>query len=280
MEALRIRPVAVGWKAHAALRMAGGVARVLAPLTASIYLDAGGEIVWLGRRDSLRHPRAMQAASEPRIDGQTLRLDVDGLAPWRAPRAPHADATVLRSAACDLLVLLRRPGADRVVPQGLGSLLAGVRPDFPLDRAVDRVAEIAAACDRGDARCAMIAADPLLGLGPGLTPSGDDFVGGVLFARHAVEPPASAWAQAASTIVARAHGRTHPISAALLEDLAAGEGHEPLHDVIDALARGAIEDAWRAVHQLGRLGHSSGWDMLAGVMVGLAGAAALPALGR
>lgn len=280
MTIVLVRPVAVGWKAHAALRMAGGVARVIAPLTASIFLDAGGEIVWLGRPDSLRHPRAMLAAGEPRIDGQTLRLDLAGLDPWRPPRPRHADVTALRSAACDLLALLRQPRADPVWPQGLGSLLAGVRPDFPLDRAVERVGEIAAACDRGDAQRVMVAAEPLLGLGPGLTPSGDDFVGGVLFARHAVAPPGSAWAQAASTIVARARDRTHPISAALLEDLAAGEGHEPLHDLVDALAQGAIEDAWAAVQQLGRLGHSSGWDMLAGVMVGLAGSAVLLPLGR
>ncbi len=253
---------------------------MVAPLTASIYLEAGGEIVWLGRRDSPRHPRAMLAASEPSADGQTLRStspssirgDRHGPATPTSRRCGAPPATFSPScagrapiASCLRASAVSSPGSGRI---------------FRSTALSTSSREIAAACDRGDAGARMIAAEPLLGLGPGLTPSGDDFIGGVLFARHAVEPPGSAWAQAASTIVARAHDRTHPISAALLEDLAAGEGHEPLHDLVDALARGAIEDAWAAVQRLGRLGHSSGWDMLAGVMVGLAGAAALPALRR
>ena len=135
---------------------------------------------------------------------------------------------------------------------------------------------MADACERDDAAAAATAGEPLLGLGPGLTPSGDDFVGGVLFARHVLAPGDTAWSAAAASLVERARTRTHPVSAALMTDLAHGEGHEPLHDLIDALADGDAPDrARRAVEQLGRLGHSSGWDMLTGVLVGLAGPAAL-----
>jgi hypothetical protein len=134
---------------------------------------------------------------------------------------------------------------------------------------------MADACARDAAADAAAAGEPLLGLGPGLTPSGDDFVGGVLFARRVLAPGDAAWSRAATSLVERTHTRTHPISAALLTDLAHGEGHEPLHDLVDALADGAPDRALAAVEQLGRLGHSSGWDMLTGVLVGLTGPAAL-----
>jgi hypothetical protein len=269
-----IRPGGAGWKAHAALRASGGTAHVVAPLADSLYLEAGGEILWLGGRGSLRHPRAVLAAGDLPRGHARLAIDLEGLEPWRPRRVQGADRAVLRAGARDLRERLAG-SAHPARPAGLGRLLVAAPADFPLDRAARTVAEVAGACDRDDARGAASAADSLLGLGPGLTPSGDDFVGGVLFARCALGPSA-AWARAGSAVVARARARTHPISAALLSDLATGEGPEPLHDLIDALARRATGAAWGAVERLGRHGASSGWDMLAGVLVGLAGTGALP----
>jgi hypothetical protein len=275
---------AIGWRAHAALSGTAGAARVLAPLTTSIYLEAGGEIIWVGPSDGLRHPRAvLAAAAEPwpsymaRIQAETVGFDIAGLHPWRPPRSARAAAAGLGRAARDLVAVLRRP--VRPAPLGLGRLLLGHAPDFPLDRAVDPVMALAAACDADDPTAVVAAADALLGLGPGLTPSGDDFVGGVLCARNWAGTRADDWSRAAALVIERARTRTHPISVALLEDLAAGEGHEPLHDVVDALIRRDERRALAAVEQLGALGHSSGWDMLTGLLVGIGGRAVLAAFG-
>src|SRR5438477_478010 len=82
---------------------------------------------------------------------------------------------------------------------------------------------------------------------------------------------AARWRSAAEAIRASAPGRTHPISAALLGDLLDGEGWAPLHDLASALAAGAPEAAAReAARRLTRLGHSSGWDLLAGFVAGAA----------
>ena len=271
-DATVIRPAAMGWKAHAALRTSGGVARVMASLTESIYLKACGEIVWLGPPRSPRHPRAVLAAASSGRHA-SLSFDLAGLEPWRPTRIA-LDRASLRTGAVDLAARLRRQ-RDGAPPPGFAGLLVGAPLDFPLHHAAGPVAEMAAACEVDDAGRAASAAGALLGLGPGLTPAGDDFVGGMLFARHALGPDA-AWASVGATIVAWARARTHPISAALLEDLAAGESHEPLHGLVPALAQRAGGEAWRAVEQLGRLGSSSGWDMLTGVLVGLAGTSALP----
>src|SRR5207247_1635834 len=183
---MRIREIiGIGWRADAALRGGHGEARVLAVLSTSIYVDAGGEVLWVGARDATPHARA-GAADDP-----------------------------------------ARPAE---------------------------------------------AATALLGCGPGLTPAGDDFTGGAFFARallaRAGIVDAAAWQAGASAVRTAAARLTHPIGAALLGDLLAGEGWAPLHDLAAALARDDEPAALDAAGRLTRLGHSSGWDLLAGFVAG------------
>src|SRR5262249_41662879 len=102
--------------------------------------------------------------------------------------------------------------------------------------------------------------------------AGDDYVGGVFFAHALLDAAESRerWRMAGETVTAQARQATHPISAVLLGDLVAGRGHAPLHDVVRALADGgplpALIDAAR---RLRRIGHSSGWDILAGLLTAL-----------
>src|SRR5205085_2196654 len=108
------------------------------------------------------------------------------------------------------------------------------------------------------------------GLGGGLTPSGDDFVGGALFAQRLLPThDRSAWDLAAARIVADAAALTHAISATLLADLSAGEGWAPLYALLDALARADTDAAIAAARSLTAMGHSSGWDIVAGVVAAL-----------
>ena len=99
------------------------------------------------------------------------------------------------------------------------------------------------------------AAEGLIGLGPGLTPSGDDYLGGVLVAlqlRGRGVHAASLW----RWLEPRLAARTSPLSAAHLAAAAAGEAHEALHEVLNG---GAPE-------RLDGVGHCSGWDAFAGAM--------------
>jgi hypothetical protein len=267
-----VNVVAIGAIAHAALRRAGGRARVLARLRSSTYLTADGAIVWLGAAGATLHPRAILVATAPALDTDDVQVDAGGLAPWW-PALP-----VLRADATARLLLdgWRRLAADcgaLGTPGGFGALLTGHPLAFPLEGARGAAEALALACARDDAPAAADAALALLGLGAGLTPSGDDYVGGALFARHllaaAGRADAPAWRRAARTIVAAAPTRTHPISVALLDDLAAGLGWAPLHDLVTALAAGAPRAALEAALRLTRLGHTSGWDLLAGLGAGL-----------
>jgi Protein of unknown function (DUF2877) len=100
-------------------------------------------------------------------------------------------------------------------------------------------------------------AQALIGLGPGLTPSGDDYLGGMLVALHALGREAQArglwrWLQPRLS-------RTSAISGAHLEAAAAGEAHEVLHEVLS-------KPSDVTVRNLKTLGHCSGWDALAGAV--------------
>jgi hypothetical protein len=99
-------------------------------------------------------------------------------------------------------------------------------------------------------------AERLIGLGPGLTPSGDDYLGGVLVALHALAraPQAdSLW----RWLEPRLAERTGAISAAHLAAAAAGQAHEALHAVL----AGSSD-----LGELDAVGHCSGWDSLAGAL--------------
>lgn len=269
-----IRLTALGWKAREALARSGGHARVFATLSESAYLTAGDEMIWLGRGGAALHARAMLTdASLPSGIGE-LTLDASGLSAWRAATF-HSPPDRLAAGGRSLLALVRAAaGLDRP-PRGLGGLLVGAPLPFPLGDVTDRVVALAGVRRAADAPAAAF---PLLGLGPGLTPSGDDLVGAFLFARRvtatAAETPA--WQRAAAAIVTAARDRTHPISLTLLADLAGGDAHAPLHDLTHALAASLAPAMLReATDRLTRIGHSSGWDMLAGLLIAVLGREAI-----
>ena len=176
----------------------------------------------------------------------------------------------------DLLGALRRGWTD-ARPAGLGALLAGGRPTPSRSTAPPTpCAAMADACARDDRGRAAAAAAPLLGLGPGLTPSGDDFVGGALFARRVLRRRPSRRGAAAASLVERARSRTHPDQrGAARRSGRRARATRPSTISSTRWPTARADEPWRAVARLGRLGHSSGWDMLTGVLVGLAGPAAL-----
>lgn len=274
-----IKATTVGFKARAALERTEGSARVLARLSGSIYLTARDEIVWLGREGTSLHPRAVQVAEVPLAPspGSALVLDLAAARLWKPAEAclTPDSASLLVGGCRRVLAALDALGK----PEGFGALLVGARPSFPLDALAPRARALAEACGRDDARAAASAATRLLGAGPGLTPAGDDLVGGAFFARRVLTragaADGAAWRAAAADVLEAARGATHPISAALLADLLEGHGWAPLHDLLDALAAGAPgAEALGAATRLVAIGHSSGWDLLTGLIAGTLGEAA------
>ena len=108
----------------------------------------------------------------------------------------------------------------------------------------------------------------LAGLGPGLTPSGDDVLMGLMHAWFSRYPAGRA--QTASEIVADAAvPRTTSLSAAWLRAAAAGEAGVLWHRLIAATAAGDERELRETIRRILATGHTSGADALAGFVAGL-----------
>lgn len=108
------------------------------------------------------------------------------------------------------------------------------------------------------------AARGLTGLGPGLTPSGDDFLGGLMIGLRDLGMAGIAgaiWLGLQPDLTSR----TNLISIAHLEAAAAGMGHSAVHALFLALRGEATSAIDRAMTDISSIGHCSGWDTLAGL---------------
>jgi hypothetical protein len=110
----------------------------------------------------------------------------------------------------------------------------------------------------------------LVGLGPGLTPSGDDFLGGVLVALRQLGASGLA-ARLATAVLAHAEWGTNEISRAHLAAAASGEGAAALHGLLTSLCTPGAPGMRDWVSAIEAIGHSSGWDAVAGISLAAAG---------
>ncbi|GAA2407264.1 hypothetical protein GCM10010191_14460 [Actinomadura vinacea] len=143
-------------------------------------------------------------------------------------------------------------------------------------------------CAAGDLAGTVEAAERIVGLGPGLTPSGDDILSGLLLSLRLLGGALRAgghgtgrgggraewmadWLGAAVT--ADAGTRTTALAATLLHCAASGAAGAEVAAVLRAVA--GHEPAAPAVRRLLAAGHTSGADLAAGVLAGCRAALAL-----
>ena len=180
---------------------------------------------------------------------------------WPEPPAAWQAAGLARGLmlAADLLASTQ--------PAGLLLLGPASKPS-PLAAAVAPLSYLDQLLRQHDAAAAPIAADaiaPLVGLGPGLTPSGDDYLGGMLVALAVIGRTGlrdRLWRALAPLLPQR----TVDISCAHLAAAAEGFGSAALHRALNAILAGATDDIALAIAALARVGHTSGMDALAGAL--------------
>lgn len=106
-------------------------------------------------------------------------------------------------------------------------------------------------------------AKKLVGLGPGLTPSGDDFLGGAMVALHAIgkgDICSLLWSKIGSYVAAS----TNSISLAHLKAASDGMGSDLIHRALSTIASGDVYALEPSIAGIGRIGYSSGWDIISG----------------
>ena len=290
----------VGSKAKDLLALPEFEGKVLAVLSDTIYLSArDGEVFWICPERFPLHRRCILVLLSPKVvsgekcfwqfphltfSGGSF-IDLSTAREWN-PSGSEARGSVSLTGlwACfrrllgvlDLLEVHEGMGRAISLSRALaeGSTLPAFPPTSIMGRVQDLARDLAHACLDQDLRFVTRIGIEMIGLGPGLTPSGDDFLGGLFFAArslHQAYPEDFFWDEdAVFDLLGWAKTRTHPISYTVFSDLALGHGPEPLHDLLGGLLEGrGFNPILEAALRVSAIGHSSGWDMLAGAVTGM-----------
>ena len=258
-------------------------ARVAAVFSRSLHLESEGDfacigdpsigrgplnaVLDLGGWAELTTPPSPPGKSASIVQGVirigTMVLDTTGAERWHPTAWPPA---ARRKGDLQALQRLQGLAAEQAPRDGLARIVFDLMGDpcSALERvALPRVERLRAWIA---ARQSALPPIDLLGLGPGLTPSGDDVLCGMLVALHAV-----GWTDLARDLHAQiakaAPSATSPISRAFLRAAAEGLGCEALHEAISAILEGHTEALAGHIEALGRIGHTSGWDALGGAVL-------------
>jgi hypothetical protein len=258
-------------------------ATVEAVFERSFYLRSGDEFICVGEPEIGNGPltlignlgRLSDLALQPRqsvevcnrhiLIDNSIRLTLDRSEAWRSPCWPICQPPIRLIETCTTLG--RRATID-APEEGLARQIGETSGHQPLARvARPRIAVferwLSGVLDAGPAP-AMVSGDAiggLLGLGPGLTPSGDDFLVGALVLLDCVGERV-AHAALARAIINVLPGSTSPLSACFLRAAAAAHVGEKLHRAVSSVIAGDVDAAIEAIENIG---HSSGWDMMAGI---------------
>ena len=169
---------------------------------------------------------------------------------------------------------------------GFGPLLKhDAAPSSPLERAMQKrlsQALPALSCAGSNLDCATAsrALAQLAGLGPGLTPSGDDFIVGylaALYGRCTGEPLLRPYLSGLSGSIRQFALTANLISRQYLLNALGGEFSESLAQVVWGIAAHDKLRLRQSAERLVRVGHSSGADSLLGLLFGLRPALVLEA---
>ena len=207
-----------------------------------------------------------------RFDGRIGRLAVRPGLPHRLARAVRAGRALSAERSGGGFGALWETGGpwgDDALPHATAE-----RRDPVCARAAVSVRRLAGAVGMKRPDEAVAAAVPLLGLGPGLTPSGDDLLVGLFAALWAVEGRIGLGGPASERLLAEAGRRTNAVSFTYLSYALEGWFSEPLHRLATRLAAGTPEEVERALAALGAQGATSGLDTALGAVIGFAAATA------
>jgi Protein of unknown function (DUF2877) len=213
------------------------------------------------------------------IGNGRVMVDATLAARW-SPRLPPTTLLPPERTDAAMLEFAQRAAARRATDHGLGPLLkprragrsriASSAGSADLTRAAEAaLVDLLAAIDRRDGPASVLGIRSLVGLGVGLTPSGDDALVGLLAALEATNHPGLSWLSAGVIEVLRDPNRTTFVSEICLRRAARGEFPERIHDLLAAIggtSPSLVE--WSIARAMG-YGATSGADMLVGLFGGV-----------
>jgi len=193
---------------------------------------------------------------EPRLEGEGLTVDWPGLKASLAVLHDH----LIAQAPAESLACLLAAGAT-----------GGRSVESAYRKAARRAIEgLLAALYVGDRQGITASAAALAGLGPGLTPAGDDFLLGLMAGLRTwpqfLAGKGLSVEEACRVIYGAAAGRTNLLSMALLRSAKEGMFGEAWHELLAALRQGKAEEVKGAADRILGFGGTSGADALSGFL--------------
>jgi hypothetical protein len=229
-------------------------AEVLGAFPTAMYLRLeSGDVIALLTRDAVRLPLGLSLSTHS---------DEDPLDRWSGHVRVGSSRMETTEATVRLSRMVSVSAPPNLVPDPRAVVYAGHRlPELGIAETVPEL------CDAltGDRRAVEAVVGRLLGVGPGLTPSGDDELAGMLVAASSFGLPAG---HLRSVVLGAAPTATTDLSSALLRCASRGESIPQVSALVSALsdwtdARRLVEDA---LSDLGQVGHTSGVSLAAGVI--------------
>lgn len=263
-----LRATRIGRTASNLLAARDGRGKILAVVSNAAYLVTDrGELFWLARDGLPAHSRAILAP----FDENILCVGMAFVA--QDARLQIAGRVTIDCASVERWMPAPITPAHAAPPDVVSARVREVETHTKCARSLP-IAEIERACHNQDSAAIVAQSEKLIGLGVGLTPAGDDFVGGLLFVAHHLKiayPRAFRWEQAPiDDLLDYARTQTNQISYAILHDHARGEGVEPLHNLTTAiLDYQDRDDIMTHARRLLEIGSTSGAEMLAGALTGM-----------
>ena len=208
-----------------------------------------------------------------RFESSPLSVDLRGAAVWRC-RVPEQNADLQSpavvqawSSAWELLTHRQRLARADVIAGDLFQLNRGSRLSqrlgWPMVQLITSTAQF-------DVEDSIGAAQKMIGLGPGVTPSGDDILIGFLaglWSTTGQNPDMLAFLRSFGPELMHSAGRTNQISRTYLYHATLGQFSSSLSHLAEAIAAG--DPVEMAAEEAMRIGHSSGMDSVTGLLIGL-----------
>jgi hypothetical protein len=293
-----IEALSMSWRVARAIRQEGWTGEVIAVHPHSVYAtDEDDEIYAIVHQPLGNGPLNLVISADPaqvfnglalgtslasngaRLGiGELITIGLEAAAIWdpKAYAALAADPEALDRGLAELC----REMSHHSPAESLARLLPYLEEEdlpAPLERVAHfprshaLIGGLAESLAQRDRRRLKVVTSSLAGLGPGLTPAGDDFIAGVLLALALIRQQRgdAALNEIATLLVETAAPRTHEISSAYLRAAYDGQVGERWHPLLAALSAGDGTQIAAAAVPVLATGETSGADMLTGFVVGI-----------
>jgi len=277
----------------------GAVGEVHSTFERAFNVLISGELVGIARRDVPNGPFNIITDVEPndsmqslvdkgeriRVDGdlitfgKELTISLNGAEVWRPKHGVKKPIDI--ELAKHNLSLVKVQGSWR--KEGFGQLVLHVENMISgaqfNDRQLNQVSRsglpnikyLVSAVKSGDLELVRQSAKNLVGLGPGLSPSGDDllagFMVGLRWTVNSFNGDVNCVDEINRTIAHVAEGTTM-LGKQLLIRAAAGEVNEAVEGLLKAILAGQIEEVRTATEKVLAIGETSGVDSIVGILLG------------